>query len=247
MIEIRHVPPGKSKTAYDELYHARSLQHLDGYYCRLIRLLRPRPGASLLDIACGEGGLLFWAHRAGLDAWGVDFSRRAIATAYQQTPEAHLCVADGEQLPFPAGSFEYITSIGSLEHYENPEKGAREIARLLVPSGRACVLLPNTFGLLWNVTYAWRTGDICDDGQPIQRYATPKQWQRVLEQNGLQVLRVVPHERAFPASRRDWLWYLRRPHKLLTVLAIRIALPTNLASTLAFLCRAHPLIAGESR
>ena len=237
MIEIRHVPGGETRAAYDELYRSRSLQHPDGYYRWLVGLLHPQPGHRLLDIACGEGVLLNWARRAGLEAWGLDLSSEAIAVAREQAPGVHLLVGNGEHLPFPAGFFEYITSIGSLEHYENPQQGMREIARLLSLSGRACILLPNTFGLLWNINYVRRTGDICDDGQPIQRYATRMQWQRMLECNGLQVTQVLPYDRAFPVSRRDWLWFLRRPHKFLSTLLVRALMPVNLASCLVFLCR----------
>jgi SAM-dependent methyltransferase len=244
VIEIKHVSNGASRIAYEELYSSRELEDLDGYYRWLVSLLHPCPGSCLLDIACGEGRLLYWAHRAGLRVWGCDFSCKAVAAARQKAPHAHVVVANGERLPFSAECFEYITSIGSLEHYEDLEQGTREIARLLMPSGRACILLPNSFGLLWNINYVRRTGDVCDDGQPIQRYATLKEWQRLLERNGLQVLSVAPYRRAFPASRRDWSWYLRHPHKLLTTLLIRALIPTNLASMFAFLCQRVPSAAG---
>ena len=240
MIEIRHVSTGQAQRAYDDLYEERSLQHLDGYYRWLISLLQPQPGESLLDIACGEGALVQWAQRLGLEASGVDFADVALQKARLQAPDSRFVVADGHRIPFPAHAFDTITSIGSLEHYEDPEQGVREITRLLKPSGRACILLPNAFGLLWNIYYVWKTGDVHDDGQPIQRYATTLYWRRMIESNGLTVQRILPYQRAFPGSFRDWLWYLRRPHKLLTVWISRFLIPLNLAATLVYVCRPTP-------
>ncbi|MBN2002118.1 MAG: class I SAM-dependent methyltransferase [Anaerolineae bacterium] len=238
MIEIRHVGQDRTLQAYNTLYSERSLQHLDGYYQWLIRLLKPRPGSRLLDISCGEGALVYWAKKLGLNAWGVDFAPVAVRKAYDQVAAARLVVADGQRIPLAAASFENITSIGSLEHYEDPEQGMREIARLLTPSGKACVLLPNAFGLLWNIKWVWKTGDVNDDGQPLQRYATINEWQRMLTRNGLRVLKIVPHQRALPGSLQDWLWYVKQPHKLLTAWLGKWIIPRSLASTLVYICEA---------
>jgi hypothetical protein len=96
------------------------------------------------------------------------------------------------------------------------------------------VLVPNTFGLRWNVLHVWTSGDVCDDGQPLQRYGTRRQWARLLEAGGLAVERVLGTEGA-PLRGREWLAAARHPSRLLVPLASR--LPVDMASLLVFLCR----------
>ena len=170
MIEIRHAGAG-----YDTFYRERSTRHPACYYRWLLRFLEPLRGRRLLDAACGEGLLVAEARRAGALACGVDLSTAALGLA--RTPPGLLAAAAGERLPFAAGSFDRVASVGSLEHYADVEAGARELFRVLAPGGLALVLLPNLFGLLWTVRHAARTGELFDDGQPLQRYATMREWE----------------------------------------------------------------------
>jgi len=237
MIEIRHPSAGDIRSAYNAIYRSAPLVQCDYFYKWLLDVLKLQTSKRLLDISCGVGMLLKFAGDAGLQAYGIDISDAAVKEAKRRAPLAKVVVGNGEALPYPDGSFDYVTNIGSLEHYEHPTKGVQEIARVLRADGKACILLPNSYGLLWNIAHVWRTGDICDDGQPIQRYATRKEWQRLLEDNGLAVRQVVPYDRALPRTQRDWLWYLRRPRKLLTSLLVIPFIPTNLASTFLFICK----------
>jgi SAM-dependent methyltransferase len=237
MIEIRHVLTDGVRAAYDDIYRSEPIVQPDFLYLWLLERLRPEPGKRLLDVSCGVGILVKFAAEAGLQACGVDISQAAVREAKQRDPSARVAVGNGETLPYPDNHFDYVTNIGSLEHYEHLPEGIQETARVLRRDGKACILLPNSFGLLWNITYVWRTGDVCDDEQPIQRYATRQQWQRLLEANGLIVCELFPYHRALPRTRRDWLWYLRRPHKLLASLLVIPLIPINLASMFVFICK----------
>lgn len=225
-----------SAHGYDELHGEGYLRQQDSFYMWLLSLLEPQPGQSLLDVSCGQGALLDFAGQAGLQAVGLDLSPSAVTTAGQQVPPPLLCVADAEQLPYSDTRFDYATNIGSIEHYFRPHWAIREMARVLRPDGLALILLPNTFGLLGNILHVWRKGDVFDDGQPLQRYGTLVQWRKLLESNGLQVVRTVKYERAWPRTRQDLLWYIRRPHRLGRVLLAPLV-PLNLASFLVYLCR----------
>jgi len=235
MIEIRHLT-GDIRTAYNDIYRSTPIVQRDYFYKWLLSVLKPLAGKRLLDVSCGVGMLLKFAVDAGLQAYGIDISDAAVKDARRRAPLAKVVVGNGEALSYPDDSFDYVTNIGSLEHYEHLVEGIQQIARVLRGDGKAGILLPNSYGLLWNIAHVWRTGDICDDGQPIQRYATRKEWQRLLEDNGLTVCHVVPYDRALPRTRRDWLWYLRRPRKLLTFFLLIPFIPTNLASTFLFIC-----------
>jgi ubiquinone/menaquinone biosynthesis C-methylase UbiE len=200
-----------------------------------LSLLHPRPEQALLDVSCGQGRLLCFARQAGLRVTGLDLSPLAAAAANRTALSACVNVADAERLPYANASFDYVTSIGSLEHYFVPPRAVREMARVLRPEGRALVLLPNTFGLLGNIAHVWRTGDVFDDGQPLQRYGTNGQWRRLLELNGLRIERTQKYERAWPRTRHDLAWYVLHPHKFARTL-LSLAVPTNLSSFLVYLC-----------
>ena len=224
-----------SAQSYDELHGEGHLRQQDSFYKWLLSLLGPRPGQSLLDVSCGQGLLLDFAGQASLKVVGMDLSSSAVTIARRQVPPPFVCVADAEHLPYPDATFDYATNIGSIEHYFQPHWAIREMARVLQSDGLALILLPNTFGLLGNILHVWRKGDVFDDGQPLQRYGTPGQWRRLLELNGLQVVRTMKYERARPRTKEDLLWYVRRPHKLARVLLTPF-IPLNLASFLVYLC-----------
>lgn len=238
-LEIHHkekINALSSKAAYEQIYSTKGIRHPDSFYQWLLDLLDIQPGRCLLDVSCGLGSLPRLAARRGLEAHGVDFSEVALRVAYKEAPEVRWVVSDGERLPYPDMYFDYVTHIGSLEHYVNPDAGVREVARVLKPDGCSCFLLPNTFGLLGNVWTALRTGRTFDDGQPIQRYAARLEWQELLEAGGLIVIRTVKYEREWPRSLADACWYLKH-FKAILRLFLGCFVPLNLANYFVYLCK----------
>lgn len=239
MIEIWRTQVGSSadsQRAYDGIYSGDGIRLLDSFYLWLLDLLHPGPGSTLLDVSCGEGALVDLARRRRVAAFGTDFSAAAVRRANDQTRRAIFAGADGTQLPFPDASFDHVTCIGSLEHFVDPAAGVREISRVMAPRANACILLPNTFSLLGNVNYARKYGDAFDDGQPIQRYNTRVGWQHLIEEGGLRVTAVHKYELPWPLTASDYLWYLRRPRKIIHLL-VGLAIPLNLANCHVYLCK----------
>lgn len=239
MLEIRHTQmdtTADTRQAYDEIYAGEGILQLDSFYLWFISLLEPQQGRVLLDISCGQGRLVTLAQRQGLRAMGVDFSMQGVQIGLKETPAAWWVTGDGEQLPYVDGSIDYVTHIGSLEHYQNPQAGADEIARVLKPGGKAVVLLPNSFGLLGNIKYVARHGDIFDDGQPLQRYGTRRVWESILTNSSLKVQKVVGYsEIPTPRTLPDWLWLLKRPQKIVRKF-LNLFIPINLTNHFVFIC-----------
>lgn len=235
MIEIRH--PVDPQRRYDDIYAGETIHQMDSFFLMVKELLDLRPGQKLIDIATGRGQMVAFAG-AGVKAYGLDFSATACQRAGVRTPGV-IFQADALHLPLPANSFDAATNLGSLEHFEDMQFAVREMARVLKPTGLALLTVPNTFGLRWNVQYAWRTGDVDDDGQPLQRYGTRRQWETILQENGLAIERVLgyEHERAFPRTKRDMLNYLRHPRRLFSMLFITPFIPVNMAGQFVFICR----------
>lgn len=237
MIELRHVADDQARAAYDALYARYGIQNLVGHLGWLLDRLDARPGLRLLDVACGEGELVRLARARGLEAQGVDLSQVALARGRIGLAPGVMVAADGTALPFPDGHFQRLASVGSLEHYADMPAGLAEMARVLDPAGLALILVPNSFGLRWNVLHVWRTGEVHDDGQPIQRYGTRRQWQRLIEAAGLQVLRCLGSEGAEgrPLRAADLPGLFGHPSRLLGLAASW--LPVDMASMLVFICR----------
>lgn len=244
MIEIRHNhidTPDDEVKAYDKIYEDHGICQLDSFYMWLLSLLQARPGQTLLDVSSGEGRLGYLARQKGLRVYDFDFSPIAVKKECTSYPDSRAWICNAEAVSIADHSFDYVTNIGSLEHYFRPEAAIREMNRLLKPDGRGCILLPNAFGLFGNVKNVWQTGEVFDDGQPLQRYNTLRGWHQLLAQNGLQPYHVLKYERVWPRTREDYLWYLSRPLKTLR-LFISPLVPLNLSNLLVYLCRpTYPL------
>lgn len=236
MIELRHSKDTRS--AYDAIYSGEGIHQMDSFFIWICSLLKIKPGMSVLDVSTGKGQMVEFARKKQANAFGLDFSLVSCRLAARRSSGRIIC-ADGQHLPFPSDYFDIVTNLGSLEHFEQMELGVSEIARVLKQDGTACLTVPNTFGLRWNVNVGWKTGDIDDDGQPLQRYGTRRQWERLLEGNGLAVQRVLgyEHERAFPRTRRDLLMYLTHPKRLISLFFFVPLIPVNAAGQFVFICK----------
>lgn len=211
------------RAAYDTLHGRGALRESERHYRWALRVLGPRPEARLLDVACGAGDFLRAAAAADLRVTGIDVSAGALAAARRNAPGAALCRGDGEALPFGAGVFDFVVNLGGLEHFLDPTQGVREAARVLRPDGRALFLLPNSYFLM-TLLNVWRTGATGRRSeQPIDRRATRAAWTRLLEENGLAVLRTLKYN-------------YRARHAPLKYKAVRPFIPLNLSYCFLFVC-----------
>src|ERR1700733_6356658 len=81
-------------------------------------ILNGRTG-KVLDLACGTGRTHDFLERfGGLEYYGCDISSMLIERAVQRgiSPE-HLRVLDATKLSYADGEFDFLFSIGSLEHF----------------------------------------------------------------------------------------------------------------------------------
>ena len=181
-------------------------------YNRFISPINPDKGKKLLDVACGMGGLLKAARERGLASFGLDISREGIVLAAKLNGCRKLIVANGERLPYKDNSFDYITNIGSLEHFPDPKIGLREMIRVLKAEGKICIVLPNSFGLFGKLIGFTGTGQI------MERLATLDEWKSLLEREQLGVISI--HRDLGPAIFHD-----KRPIRILMRLSAKLILP----------------------
>ena len=225
---------------YDRQFAEYGFCDSDAFYAWALSRLDPAPGSRLLDVACGRGTLLRCALGRGLVTCGLDLSRVAIDLSRRSAPGAALAWGNGEALPYADRAFDYVTCLGSLEHYLDPWKGAAQIRRVLRPDGTAAIFLPNSYYLadiLWHVL---RKGRAPHHRQVIERFATSREWATFLEMMGLRVARIHRYNFLFPRSRADWGWYRRYPLKFVNLVTGPLT-PFHLSYSFLYLCEPSEL------
>jgi SAM-dependent methyltransferase len=116
-----------SSDVWDAMGRSRG-EFLDYFRPLLSRLSSGR----ILEIGCGEGGIL-----AAIDAAekvAVDLSPAAIKVARTKA-DGEFSVALAEALPFPTERFDLVVSLGVMEHFLDERRAFREIRRVLRPGG----------------------------------------------------------------------------------------------------------------
>jgi len=110
-----------------------------------IELSGIRPGDRVLDVGCGTGSLAILSGIAvgeNGETAGIDIAADMIATARGKAKRAGLAVdfrvSSIENLPYPDGSFDVVTSTMMFHHLpaQIKERGLREIHRVLKADGR---------------------------------------------------------------------------------------------------------------
>lgn len=178
------------KSWYNQHYAAKGLQSMRpaAAYPVFLDLLGARAGNRLLDVSCGTGSLLAAARERAVDAVGVDLSDEAVKLAKRVAPSAEVAVGAGEALAFRDGSFDYVSCLGSLEHFLDMGKGLEEMKRVAKAAARFCIMVPNQDFIGWKVLGHHGTAQ-----QDINEHLLPlKAWRQLFERHGLVVLRVVP-------------------------------------------------------
>lgn len=108
-------------------------------FAALVRAARP-PGARLLDLGCGRGGLVEQLDDpAGVVGIDPDFA----SLRDHRLPGLRRAAALSDRLPFAAASFDVVAASWLLEHLAAPAVTFGEIARVLRPGGAFVFITPN--------------------------------------------------------------------------------------------------------
>src|SRR5579862_2420874 len=98
-----------------------------------------KPGARVLDVACGTGNSAIPAAKAGAKVTGVDIATNLLAQARKRVTDEHLDIrfdeGDAEDLPYPDRSFDVVVSMFGAMFAPRPERVAAEFLRVCRPGG----------------------------------------------------------------------------------------------------------------
>lgn len=101
------------------------------------------PEDACLDLGCGDGGTsgMYLSSHAKVYV-GVDISEQAVELARGRGLDARV-IDDAAVLPFDDSSFDVVVCSEVLEHLFEPNRAVAEAFRVLRPSGRLLVTVPN--------------------------------------------------------------------------------------------------------
>lgn len=147
--------------------------------------LNVKPGRKLLDVGCGTGYLLKAADQQGLETYGIDISDEGVKIAKKSSPNSKIIVGMGEDIKFSDISFDYVTSIGALEHFLDMEKGLKEMSRVAKKDALFCIVVPNINFLDWK---RGQKGTIQQDIN--ENLLSLKQWKKIFMKEEFNILKI---------------------------------------------------------
>jgi ubiquinone/menaquinone biosynthesis C-methylase UbiE len=174
----QHEPGSAGFFADLDEYHFDKLHHL----LRLVDFEGQR-GRKVLDVGCGTGVDAVRFATAGALVTGVDIAPSAIDLAtknfgYQSLP-VELVVGDGEALPFPDNTFDYVFAHGVVQYTTDGQALVNECRRVLKPGGIALFQVYNRISWL-NALSKLMKVDLEHEGAPVLRKYSAAEFMRLL-------------------------------------------------------------------
>ncbi len=127
------------------------------YPPEVIDWLLPPDAVDVLDLGAGTGKLTTRLVERGLDVVAVDPIPEMLELLSNSLPDTPALLGTAEDIPLPDDSVDAVL-VAQAWHWFDPERAAKEVARVLRPGGR--------LGLVWN-TRDERLGWVKDLGRII--------------------------------------------------------------------------------
>ena len=124
---------------YDLVNDLLSLGRTKAWRKATTRLIQPRPGMKILDLAAGTGSSSEPLAAAGADVIPADFSEGMLAAGRKARPHLSFTKADALNLPFADGEFDVATISFGLRNTQKTAKALAEMYRVVKPGGTLVV------------------------------------------------------------------------------------------------------------
>lgn len=173
----------------------------------------------ILDIGAGQG----WASRyfaekdctvIAMDIVSDEMFGLGRAWAIMDKAQTYFepLLADGERLPFPDGTFDYVFFCGALHHFVNFEHVLRQVHRVLKGNGHVIAAGEPAISVFKTEAEVQVLLEETEEGI-VERRPKPYQYKRALEQAGFKQVEVDILEtyRAAPGAVRNWVWCATYP------------------------------------
>ncbi len=125
---------------YDLVNDLLSLGQTKRWRKAVTKLIDPKPGMQILDMAAGPGASSEPLAKAGAKVTSADFSHGMLDAGRKQRPYLNFQWADALALPFEDNSFDLYTISFGLRNTQNTEKALAEALRVVRPGGRLVIV-----------------------------------------------------------------------------------------------------------
>ena len=125
---------------YDLVNDLLSLGQTKRWRRAVTRLIDPKPGMKILDMAAGPGASSEPLHKLGAEVTSADFSHGMLDAGRKQRPYLNFQWADALALPFGDNSFDLYTISFGLRNTHKTEKALAEALRVVRPGGRLVIV-----------------------------------------------------------------------------------------------------------
>ncbi len=150
-IYLRNYPniPRGSKEYFDIILEAR--RKFIYYFPAMMKYLKTRSSPNILEVGCGMGTDALVFAREGFKVTGLDITPAHLVLAEKlfdlYNAPGTFVEGNAEALPFSDNAFDCVYSFGVLHHTPDTGKAIDEILRVLIPQGRAVIMLYHKWSL----------------------------------------------------------------------------------------------------
>jgi ubiquinone/menaquinone biosynthesis C-methylase UbiE len=178
----------------------------------LAALVADQSQARVLDLGCGAGHVSFHVAPEVGEVVAYDLSPEMLETVAHSASERGLrnvITQQGvaENLPFAAGSFDYVISRFSAHHWHDFDAGLREVTRVLKPGGTAAFVDSLSPGPALLDTYL-QAVEVLRDPSHLRSYSRTE-WDAALARAGL--MPVASHHFRLRMNFAVWTERMRTP------------------------------------
>lgn len=127
----------------------------EGTHQKVIELIKNEKRGLVLDAAAGEGSLSLKLKTLGFKVVAIDIDSENFKAKGIRCDKVDL----NNNLPYKNDYFDYVTSVETIEHLENPWHFLREVSRVLKVNGKLILTTPNVNSIssralfLYNLNY----------------------------------------------------------------------------------------------
>jgi len=125
---------------YDLVNDLLSLGQTKRWRKAVTKLIDPKPGMKILDMAAGPGASSEPLHKRGAEVTSADFSHGMLDAGRKQRPYLNFQWADALALPFEDNSFDLYTISFGLRNTHKTEEALTEALRVVRPGGRLVIV-----------------------------------------------------------------------------------------------------------
>ena len=207
-MELTDLAKLKAQKTYDaaaDLFDARPLAFWARYGEPTVARLQLRPGATVLDVACGTGASALPAASAVSPTGrviGVDLAENLLTLAREKAKRRGLAnvefrKADMSALGYPDAAFDAVVCVFGVLFVKDMEALVSELWRMVKPGGRLAITTwgPRLFAPMyekWNETVRDLRSDLATDFNPWDRITTPDAVRRLFVAAGVPDAEVTP-------------------------------------------------------